>query len=275
MHPTGMHSCQIKFFFPIKTEFLPVVLWWYLWIMYDNFGVKENIRCDVLGFDQLEQMNIKLMLHSVWKFWQISINSIAKKSLICLIKINTLPKIPQIPFVFRSILEKIDIYNFYIYHPITIWQICIDWQNGNLGVHMKIVNIYLSPKLTELQVIWTTNLKRKTQMEPEQFRTHWRYSEARKLKSGLVSGSVVARGVWPLGGAAVGLPASGVPLPQLQLGVRETAVGAQPINTGKTQTTQRQGNATISMATITIFISVSAQGFIYIRTKASLLLMGS
>ena len=50
--------------------------------MYENFGVKENIWCDILGFDQSEQMNIKLMLHSVWKFWQIAINSIAKKSLI-------------------------------------------------------------------------------------------------------------------------------------------------------------------------------------------------
>ena len=33
--------------------------------MFDNFGVNENIRCDILGFDQSEQMNIKLMLHSV------------------------------------------------------------------------------------------------------------------------------------------------------------------------------------------------------------------
>ena len=33
--------------------------------MYDNFGVKENIWCDILEFDQSEQMNIKLMLHSV------------------------------------------------------------------------------------------------------------------------------------------------------------------------------------------------------------------
>ena len=54
--------------------------------MYDNFGVKENIWCDILGFDQSEQMNIKLMLHSVWKFCQIAINSIAKESLICLLK---------------------------------------------------------------------------------------------------------------------------------------------------------------------------------------------
>ena len=51
--------------------------------MYDNLGIRENIWCDILGFDQSEQMNIKLMLHSVWKFWQIAINSIAKKSLIC------------------------------------------------------------------------------------------------------------------------------------------------------------------------------------------------
>ena len=39
----------------------------------------ETIWCDMLGFDQLEQMNIKLMLHSVWKFWQIVINSIVKE----------------------------------------------------------------------------------------------------------------------------------------------------------------------------------------------------
>ena len=52
--------------------------------MYENFGIKENIWCDIFGFDQSEQMNIKLMLHSVWKFWQIAINSIARKSLICL-----------------------------------------------------------------------------------------------------------------------------------------------------------------------------------------------
>ena len=51
--------------------------------MYDNFEVKENIWCNILEFDQPEQMNIELMLHSAWKFWQISINSIAKKSLIC------------------------------------------------------------------------------------------------------------------------------------------------------------------------------------------------
>ena len=37
--------------------------------MYEGLGVKENICCDILGFDQSEQMNIKLMLHSVWKFW--------------------------------------------------------------------------------------------------------------------------------------------------------------------------------------------------------------
>ena len=49
--------------------------------MYDNFGVKENIWCDILGFDQSEQMNIKLMLSYVRKFWQIAINSIAKKVL--------------------------------------------------------------------------------------------------------------------------------------------------------------------------------------------------
>ena len=57
-------------------------LWWYLWILYDNFGVKENIWCDIWWFEQSEEMNIKLILHSVWKFWQIAINSIAKKSLI-------------------------------------------------------------------------------------------------------------------------------------------------------------------------------------------------
>ena len=51
--------------------------------MYDNFGVKENIWCDILIFDQSVQMNIELMLHSAWTFWQIAINSIAKKSLIC------------------------------------------------------------------------------------------------------------------------------------------------------------------------------------------------
>ena len=38
---------QIKFFFAIETEFFLVVLWWYLWIIYDNVGVKENIWCDI------------------------------------------------------------------------------------------------------------------------------------------------------------------------------------------------------------------------------------
>ena len=33
--------------------------------MYDNFFVLQTIWCDILGFDQLEQMNIKLMLHSI------------------------------------------------------------------------------------------------------------------------------------------------------------------------------------------------------------------
>ena len=82
MQILGKFGKQIKFFFTIETEYLLVVLWWYLWIMYENFRVKENIWCDILGFDQSEQMNIKLMLHSVWKFWQIAMNSIAKKSLI-------------------------------------------------------------------------------------------------------------------------------------------------------------------------------------------------
>ena len=87
---SGFFSCwvQIKFFFAIETEFLLVVLWWHLWIMYDNFGIKENIWCDILGFDQSEQINIKLILHSVWKFWQIVINSIAKKSLIWLVVVK-------------------------------------------------------------------------------------------------------------------------------------------------------------------------------------------
>ena len=49
---------------------------------YDNFWVWETIWRDILGFVQLEQMNIKLMQHSAWTFWQIAINSIAKKSLI-------------------------------------------------------------------------------------------------------------------------------------------------------------------------------------------------
>ena len=47
--------------------------------------------------------------------------------------------------------KKINIYNFYVYHQITIGQICIIWLNGNSVVHMNIVNIYLFPKLTELQ----------------------------------------------------------------------------------------------------------------------------
>ena len=55
-------------------QFQDKVLWWYLWIMYGNFEVKENILCDILGFNQSEQMNVKLMLHSVWAFWQITIN---------------------------------------------------------------------------------------------------------------------------------------------------------------------------------------------------------
>ena len=33
--------------------------------MHDNFSVQETIWCEILGCDQLEQMNIKLMLYSV------------------------------------------------------------------------------------------------------------------------------------------------------------------------------------------------------------------
>ena len=47
------------------------------------FFCLETIWFDI--FDQLEQMmNIKLILHSVWK--QIVINSIANKHLICQLK---------------------------------------------------------------------------------------------------------------------------------------------------------------------------------------------
>ena len=38
-----------------------------------------------------------------------------------------------------------------LYHWIIIWQIWVKWPNGNLGIHMKLVNIYLFPKLTQLQ----------------------------------------------------------------------------------------------------------------------------
>ena len=48
--------------------------------MYDNLLVYETVWCDILGFDQLEQMNIKLMLHSVRTFWQIAVIGIAKKN---------------------------------------------------------------------------------------------------------------------------------------------------------------------------------------------------
>ena len=68
------------------------------------------------------------------------------------------PKIPQIPFAFEfnqlngnSVdFGKTYIYNFYVYHQSTIQQIRENWPNGNLVVHMKILNIYLFPKWTEL-----------------------------------------------------------------------------------------------------------------------------
>ena len=50
--------------------------------------------------------------------------------------------------VIWSILEK---EKYCVYHQITIHQICITLLNGNSVVLMKIVNIYLFPKLTEWQ----------------------------------------------------------------------------------------------------------------------------
>ena len=90
---TVEQKMQINFFFAIEKKKKLVVLRWYLWIMFNIFGVKENIWCDILGFDQSEQMNIKLMLHSVWKFWQIAINSIRKKSLIWYTDLNLIRNI--------------------------------------------------------------------------------------------------------------------------------------------------------------------------------------
>ena len=63
-----------------------------------------------------------------------------------------------------------NIYNFYVYHQITIWQICINWKNGNSVVHMKIVIFYLFLKLTELQfggpqICWIAS-QTETQREP-------------------------------------------------------------------------------------------------------------
>ena len=54
--------------------------------------------------------------------------------------------------------KKININNFYVYHQNTIWQICINWLNGNLVVHMKIVNIYLLFEIDQIAIWWTTNL---------------------------------------------------------------------------------------------------------------------
>ena len=68
-----------------------------------------------------------------------------------------MPNIRQTPFEWNQLngnlvnLKKINIYNFYVYHRITIQQICINQPNGNLVVHKKIINIYLFPKLTEWQ----------------------------------------------------------------------------------------------------------------------------
>ena len=55
------------------------------------------------------------------------------------------------------ILEKINIYNFYVYHQITIWLIYANLLNGNFLVNIKIVNIYLFPKLTKLPFGWFGN----------------------------------------------------------------------------------------------------------------------
>ena len=59
------------------------------------------------------------------------------------------------PIEILSILEKkANIYNFHVYHWITIQSIYTNLPNGNSVVHMKIVNIYLFPKWTELPLSW-------------------------------------------------------------------------------------------------------------------------
>ena len=55
---------------------------------------------------------------------------------------------------FGQFWKKINIYNFYVYHQIIIWLIYENMLNGNLVVHIKIVNIYHFPKLTEWPLGW-------------------------------------------------------------------------------------------------------------------------
>ena len=207
----------------------------------DGFKVIEGLRRGA------KNSLLMLNMEDFFQVWSLSGNETRD---IILIKISTVPEIAHIPFTFRSISEK-DKYLQFLppnYHLADLCKLT-EWEFS--GTHKDCKYIYLFLKLTELQfggpqicpiAIRLITLKLKRNLSYSGYTNN-------TLMLGnwgdvcLVSGSVVTRGVWPLGGAAVGVPASGVPLPQLQLGVRQAAAGAQPINTGQTQTTQRQGNA--------------------------------
>ena len=65
--------------------------------------------------------------------------------------IRGVPKIPRIPFAFVFKCNQLYGNSVDVYCRITIQQICINQKNGNLVVQIKIINIYLFPKLNKLQ----------------------------------------------------------------------------------------------------------------------------
>ena len=110
-----------------------------------EFGWRSRCGCirwwDSGGENLKSKQDIRGM-RSTWK--AMYLKYVRFRLRLCINVISWMP-------IWSILPKKINIYNFYVCHWITIQQISVNWPNGNLVVHVKIVNIYVFLKSTELQ----------------------------------------------------------------------------------------------------------------------------